>query len=215
MELRLDQLSVMLDGRMLIRPVTLSAGPGEIVTLMGPSGSGKSSILSAIAGDLGPPFSVTGQVRLGEADLSHLPPERRSIGRLFQDDLLFPHLTVSENLLFGMPRGARGERMGRAERALADAGLKGLGDRPPHTLSGGQRARVALLRALLAEPRAMLLDEPFSRLDAELKSQIRDVVFTNVMTRGIPCLLVTHDRADAPAGGLIYRITREGDVVRD
>jgi len=94
-------------------------------------------------------------------------PERRRIGRLFQDDLLFPHLTVAENLAFGMPRGPRYERLRKIEAALAESGLEGLGGRPPHTLSGGQRARVALMRALLAEPRAMLLDEPFNKLDAE------------------------------------------------
>ncbi len=203
MALKLDDVSIRLGGRALIEPFSLSIAAGETVTLMGPSGSGKSTLLSFIAGDLEPPFEASGRLSLDGADLAPLPPERRRIGRLFQDDLLFPHLTVAENLAFGMVRENRAGKATRIAAALAEAGLEGLGSRPPHTLSGGQRARVALLRALLAGPRAMLLDEPFNKLDQELRAAFRGFVFGHIAAEGIPCLMVTHDAADVPEKGRV------------
>ena len=213
MALSLAQVSISLNGRPLIAPFSLDIAPGATVTLMGPSGAGKSTLLAFIAGDLDNPFTAAGHVVLDGAMLDGVPPERRRIGRLFQDDLLFPHLTVAENLAFGMPRGPRLERQRMIEAALAGAGLEGLDDRPPHTLSGGQRARVALMRALLAGPRAMLLDEPFNKLDAERRAAMRDFVFRHISATGIPCLMVTHDRADAPPNGRVLRL--DGTQVRD
>ncbi|MEI7598187.1 MAG: ATP-binding cassette domain-containing protein [Aestuariivirga sp.] len=201
MALRLETVSIRIGGQPLIAPVSLIVAPGETVTLMGASGSGKSTLLSFIAGDLTSPFTTSGNVSLDGNSLDGLPPETRRIGRLFQDDLLFPHLTVAENLLFGMPRGPRPERLAKVEAALAEAELSGFGDRPPHTLSGGQRARVSLMRALVAEPHAMLLDEPFNKLDAELRQSLRSFVFEHIAARRIPCLMVTHDMADVPANG--------------
>jgi putative thiamine transport system ATP-binding protein len=195
----------------LIRPFSLRVEPSETVTLMGPSGAGKSALLAFIAGDLAIPFTASGTVILDGASLDGLPPERRRVGRLFQDDLLFPHLTVMENLLFGMPRGPAAERVAKAEAALAEAGLEGFAPRPPHTLSGGQRARVALLRALLAEPRAMLLDEPFGKLDAPLRQAMRDFVFRHIASRRVPCLMVTHDAADVPGNGRVV-LLKDGEV---
>jgi putative thiamine transport system ATP-binding protein len=203
MALNLRNVSIGLPPRILLQSFSLDVKSGEIVTLMGPSGSGKSTLLAFIAGDLEPPFEATGDVSLEGAPLGGLPPERRRIGRLFQDDLLFPHLTVAENIAFGMPRRGRRTRASNVETALAEAGLAGFGGRPPHTLSGGQRARVALMRALVAEPRAMLLDEPFNKLDAELRAAMRDFVFGHIAERGIPCLMVTHDAADAPEKGRV------------
>ena len=110
MALVLQTIAITLHGGVLIRPFNLSIAEGEVVTLMGPSGSGKSSLLSLIAGDLAAPFAASGKVILDGIDLDGCPPETRRIGRLFQDDLLFPHLTVAGNLLFGMPRGNRIER---------------------------------------------------------------------------------------------------------
>ncbi len=211
MALRLEEVSISLAGRPLIAPLSLAVAPGETVTLMGASGAGKSTLLAFIAGDLDNPFAATGCVSLDGIALNGLPPERRRIGRLFQDDLLFPHLTVSENLLFGMPRGARPERLAKVEAALAEAELVGLGDRPPHTLSGGQRARVALMRALVAEPHAMLLDEPFNKLDAELRQTMRSFVFEHIAARRIPCLMVTHDAGDVPAKGRLL-LLKDGTV---
>ena len=188
--------------------VSLTAAPCEITTLMGPSGSGKSSILAAITGTLPEGLSATGDVLLGTQNLAALPAWKRRIGILFQDDLLFPHLSVGSNLALGLVLGGtRAERRGRVGKALAEVGLEGFADRDPATLSGGQKARVALMRVLLSEPRALLLDEPFGSLDAELRSQIRTLVFDHARSRGIPTLLVTHDPQDAEAaGGPVIRL---------
>jgi putative thiamine transport system ATP-binding protein len=142
-------------------------------------------------------------VLLNGRDVTRLAPEARGIGVLFQEALLFPHLSVGDNLAFGLGARLRGRAARRAavEEALAQAGLAGFHDRDPATLSGGQKARAALLRTLLAEPQALLLDEPFSRLDAGLRDDIRQFVFARVAERGIPALLVTHDEADAGAAG--------------
>jgi putative thiamine transport system ATP-binding protein len=201
--LRLDGVHVGIDGRTLIGPLDLTVAPGECVTLMGRSGCGKSTLLAWLAGTLDPAFDRGGRVRIGETDLTELPPERRRVGMLFQDDLLFPHLSIGGNLAFALPPAVRGrrERRARVEQALAEADLQGFADRDPATLSGGQRARAALMRTLLAEPRALLLDEPFNKLDAQLRDGIRSFVFQHVRERGLPMLLVTHDQADATAAG--------------
>jgi len=196
----------------LIRSLSLEVAPGETVTLMGPSGAGKSSLLSFIGGDLGSAFTTAGIATLNGTLLNGLAPERRQVARLFQDDLLFPHMTVAENLLFAIPKMPQPERLGRMRAALAAAGLDGFEERPPHTLSGGQRARVALMRALLSEPRAILLDEPFGRLDQELRQSIRDYTFGQIAERRIPALLVSHDRSDVPPGGRIFIISNDGNV---
>ncbi|MCQ8782255.1 ATP-binding cassette domain-containing protein [Mangrovibrevibacter kandeliae] len=200
--LALDQLSIALGDRTLL-VVDHPVGPGEVLTVMGPSGSGKSTLLAHVGGFLDPAFRARGTVRLDGQDLAPLPPERRRVGLLFQDALLFPHLSVGENLLFGLHPKLKGRAARRAavEAALAEVELAGFFDRDPATLSGGQQARVALQRSLLAEPRALLLDEPFSRLDAALKSSVRALVFDAVRRRAIPAILVTHDPADAEAAG--------------
>jgi putative thiamine transport system ATP-binding protein len=211
----LDRVSLGLAGREpLIRDLSLAAAPGEIVTLMGPSGSGKSSLLAWLTGTLGTVFRADGRVWVDGAEVTRLPPERRRIGILFQDDLLFPHMTVAENLAYALPRAVR-DRRTRRERiaeALADAQLSGFEDRDPATLSGGQRARISVLRTLLAEPKALLLDEPFSRLDQSLRGQFRRFVFDHARARALPVLLVSHDPADAnAAGGVVIEI----DPVRE
>ena len=191
--------TILAGGRPLFAPLTLEVPPGVAVTVMGPSGVGKSSLLAWACGTLDPALIGAGRVLLGGADMTGLSADRRRIGILFQDDLLFPHLSVGGNLAFGMAPGP-----GRRERiaaALADAELPGMQHRDPTTLSGGQRARVSLMRALLARPRALLLDEPFSRLDAALRDRFRRFVFTQARTAGLPVLLVTHDPEDAAAAG--------------
>lgn len=198
--LEIEGLTIRIGGRVLVEDLSLSVAPGAIVTLMGPSGSGKSTILAHICGTLHRQFEVAGAVRLAGRDLTLLRPEQRRVGILFQDALLFPHLSVGENLAFGLPPGlTRTERRRRVEMALEDAELDGLANRDPATLSGGQKARAALMRTLLAEPRALLLDEPFSRLDAALRDKIRHFVFDHAREAGLPTLLVTHDAADAKA----------------
>ena len=187
----------------LVQGLRWSVPAGEILTLMGPSGSGKSAVLSAIAGTLGQvsegqlPLQFVGRVQLGKRDVTQCPTHQRGIGLVFQDALLFPHMSVAENLLFAVPLGLpKPERQARVHQALQEADLVGMGPRDPSTLSGGQRARVALMRALLAEPKALLLDEPFSQLDAPLRTQLRPWVFAHVRERQIPVVLVTHDAQD-------------------
>jgi putative thiamine transport system ATP-binding protein len=176
---------------------------------MGPSGCGKSSLLAALAGVLPPrgPIRLEGEIRLDERLLTPLPPQARRIGMLFQDDLLFAHMTVAENLMFGMPATLKGlaTRRAAALAALAQVALADQADKLPGALSGGQKARVSLLRALLAEPQALLLDEPFSRLDKPLRAAFRTLVFERLKARGIPAILVTHDEKDAP--GTILDLT--------
>ena len=187
----------------LFAPLSLSISAGQIVTVMGPSGIGKSTLVDLVGGHLAHGFRTSGRVELDGHDITVTPAEARSIGILFQDAVLFPHLCVGDNLAFGLASHVKGRGVRRAavEAALAQAGLSGLYDRDPATLSGGQRARAALMRALLAEPKALLLDEPFSKLDAALRTEIRGFVFSHIRARAIPAMLVTHDDGDAAAAG--------------
>lgn len=204
MSLDLDRLSIRYrGGAPLFPPLTFSVPAGTIVTVIGPSGIGKSTLLDAIGGHLAHGFSLEGGLSLNGTDLCGLPAEKRQVGLLFQDALLFPHLSVADNLAFGLPSHVRGRAARRAAvaQALAQADLAGLGGRDPATLSGGQKARAALMRTLLAEPAALLLDEPFSKLDAGLRAEMRQFTFEHVRARNIPALMVTHDPGDAEAAG--------------
>lgn len=205
--LTLQDLAVTLDGKAMLR-LSAHVPPGEVLSVMGPSGAGKSTLLAAVMGTLAPPFAVTGRVLLDGRDLTHLPPEARGIGILFQDPLLFAHLSVGANLAFGLPRTVRGrDRAQAVDAALQEVGLEGFAPRDPATLSGGQRVRVALMRTLLAAPGALLLDEPFSSLDADRRAQIRALVFDRARAAGLPVLMVTHDPQDAgAAGGPVLRL---------
>ncbi|CAJ1816570.1 ATP-binding cassette domain-containing protein [Aeromonas jandaei] len=202
-------LRLYLEENQLFSLPALQVAPGEVLTLMGPSGCGKSSLLAALAGVLpaSGPIRLEGDVTFGERRLTHLPPQARRIGMLFQDDLLFDHLTVAENLMFGMPASVKGHRARRekAVATLAQVDLTSQADKLPGALSGGQKARVSLLRALLAEPEALLLDEPFSRLDKPLRAAFRELVFAQIKALAIPAILVTHDEEDAP--GTILQLT--------
>lgn len=197
--------------RVLVRDLSASVGAGEVLAVMGESGSGKSSLLAFLCGTLPAGLRARGRVRLGGRDITTLPVAERRVGILFQDDLLFPHMSVLDNLLFALPAGSRAGRVARAEAALAEAGLAGSGPHWPHTLSGGQRARVSVLRAMLAQPQALLLDEPFSRLDAALRERFRAFVFAGIRQQGIPAVLVTHDPQDVPAGAQVIRLNAEPD----
>jgi putative thiamine transport system ATP-binding protein len=210
--LELDQVQISVQQRALVRGLSASIAPGEVLAVMGASGSGKSSLLAWIAGTLEPPFEARGRLTLDGVDLTDLPIQQRRIGLLFQDDLLFPHFSVRDNLLFGLPAGLRAERVAAADTALAEAGLGGFGERMPASLSGGQRSRVSLLRTLLAEPRAVLLDEPFSKLDATLRAQMRDFTFGLLRARGVPTVLVTHDAADVPPSAQRISLDTAADV---
>ena len=208
--LELVDIALAAPGRTLVRGLSARVGAGEVLAVMGESGSGKSSLLAWLCGTLAPGLAASGTVRLDGREIQDLPTVQRRVGILFQDDLLFPHLSVHGNLLFALPAGERAARLVRAEAALAGAGLAGYGPRLPHTLSGGQRARVSVLRALLAEPRALLLDEPFSRLDLPLRERFRAFVFERLRTMGIPAVLVTHDAHDIPPGAQRIDLAGEG-----
>lgn len=207
--LEIRALRIVRDRQILIDGLDLKVAAGEVTTLMGVSGSGKSTLLNWAIGALDPVFSVQGELWLNGARRDQLPVEARRIGILFQDDLLFPHLSVGQNLAFALPASVAGKtaRRVRVEQALADVGLAGFHDRDPATLSGGQKARISVLRALLAEPEALLLDEPFSKLDAVLRGQFRAFVFERVARLGIPTLLVTHDPDDVPPGGKVVELS--------
>ncbi|MGB1301351.1 MAG: ATP-binding cassette domain-containing protein [Pseudoalteromonas tetraodonis] len=172
---------------------------GEILTIMGPSGSGKSSLLNWLTGTLPSGFSANGEVWLNGKNINNLPAHLRHIGVLYQDALLFSHLSVSGNIAFAMPKGNKKQRLEKIEHALEQVGLKGMANRHPDNLSGGQQARVALLRMLLSEPKAILLDEPFSKLDTQLRVDTRELVFSQIREHKLPAIMVTHDHSDAEA----------------
>jgi putative thiamine transport system ATP-binding protein len=195
----LEEIRISLDGRMLLA-IDAEIGAGEVFTVMGPSGVGKSTLLAAVAGFIDPVFDIVGRVLLDGEDITGLEAEERHVGLLFQDALLFPHLSIGGNLAFGLA-GRHRDRQQRIDLALDEIGLAGFADRDPATLSGGERSRVALMRLLLSEPRAVLLDEPFSKLDAALRQDMRELVFGRLRAAGLPAILVTHDAADAEAAG--------------
>lgn len=199
MSLILENIVISLNGQPLITDLSCRVDAGDVVSILGPSGCGKSSLLNMICGTLPSSFSYSGRIILNGKDVTSSPPHQRQIGLQFQDHLLFPHMTVGENLAFALPRHyRRAERAQRVEQALADCQLTGFARHNPAQLSGGQTARISLMRTLLSQPGALLLDEPFARLDATLRSNFRHFVFAQVRTLGIPALMVTHDEQDIP-----------------
>lgn len=170
---------------------------GEIRLLQGPSGCGKSTLLEIISGTHVAGVTWSGDIRLDGSDIGRVRAHQRAVGMMYQDALLFPHLSVGDNLAFGLTASIQRKDRHRAiQDALASASLVGFGDRDPASLSGGQAARVALLRALLAQPRALLMDEAFSRLDSDLRDEFGRFVLDQVEKRQISALLVSHDLAD-------------------
>lgn len=190
----------------LVENVNLTIQQGEVMSLMGPSGCGKSTLLSVIAGHLSHEFTAQGDIFLDKQSIMQTQPHKRQIGILFQDDLLFPHLNIWENIAFALPNKIKGrERKKQAMACLEQIKLENLAESMPHSISGGQRARVSLLRMLQAQPKAVLLDEPFSKLDMELRGNFRAWVFEQLRQANIPTLMVTHDQADVPEGGQLIQ----------
>jgi len=182
-----------------VEDLSLTARRGEILALLGPSGCGKTTALRLIAGMEKPD---QGSVTVGGQTVAHsgifVPPERRSVGMVFQDYALFPHLTVAQNVAFGLHRRTpKNEVTAHVDRMLGLVGLRGLGGRMPHALSGGQQQRVALARALAPGPTVLLLDEPFSNLDARLRNSLRREVRAILRQAGTCSIFVTHDQAEA------------------
>jgi len=186
------------DGQPLLAGVGLQVAAGETVALLGASGSGKSTLLKIAAGL---ESAEQGQVLFDGMDISNWPPERRGFALMFQDFALFPHLNVQDNVAFGLVEQGMGRSQARdhARVMLARFGLAGQSHARVWTLSGGEQQRVALARALITRPRALLLDEPFSALDAELRQQLRDEFRQRIAEAGMCALLVTHDEAEAQA----------------
>ncbi|MBX3491603.1 MAG: ABC transporter ATP-binding protein [Parvibaculum sp.] len=178
--------------------VSLEARAGEILCLLGPSGSGKTTLLRLAAGL---EILQEGSIDLGGAVLAMpgraLPPEKRPFGMVFQDNALFPHLTVAENIAFGLSRRPKEEQARIVAQRLAAVGLSGFEPRYPHTLSGGQQQRVALARALAPEPAAMLLDEPFASVDVTRRRSLREEARRTLKSAGVITLVVTHDPVEA------------------
>lgn len=180
----------------LLQDVNLQVARGQTVALLGPSGSGKSTLLKIIAG-LELPES--GSVWLDGQDISAWPPERRRLALMFQDYVLFPHLNVQDNVAFGLVEQGvpRAQARERANDLLQRFGMVGRGSDLVATLSGGEQQRVALARALITQPRALLLDEPFSALDAERRDSLRAEFAQRIAEHGMRAVLVTHDEAEA------------------
>lgn len=204
----LKHVSIQLENRLLLT-LDHKIEPGTVLTVMGESGSGKSSLLDFIAGFLKPDFTASGQVLLNGKEITNLIPQDRHVGLMFQSPLLFPHMSVLQNLMFAIPSHVKNKSRRRelAKTALQDVGLSGMGDKDPAKLSGGQQTRIALMRTLLAEPEALLLDEPFSSLDQSRRAEVRELVFSIAQERHLPVLLVSHDEEDAAAArGPIFRL---------
>ncbi|GAB1532546.1 MULTISPECIES: ABC transporter ATP-binding protein [Brevibacillus] len=194
----------------VIRDFSLQMEQGEVVGLLGNSGCGKSTLLRLIAGLESPKsgrIQIDGKVLVDQGEF--VEPEQRGIGMIFQDYALFPHLTVEQNILFGLHRLSKAERIVRLKEMLVLVQLEGYGKRYPHELSGGQQQRVAFARALAPRPAILLMDEPFSNLDAELKTKIRDDLKQMLRAAKMTSILVTHDKADAETiCDRIIRMTR-------
>lgn len=195
--LNIESFCLSLNCQCLLKDFNLQVADGEIITIMGPSGCGKSSFLAALAGTLDRQFSCTGSVTLAGKAILNLPQAQREVGILFQDDLLFPHFNVAENLRYALAASQQKRADVIIAQALEEAAMAGYQLRDIASLSGGQRARVSVLRSLLAEPKLLLLDEPFSKLDKPLRQQFRAFVKANIEALAIPAILVTHDPEDA------------------
>ena len=185
-------------GRLLVQGINLQVAAGEILALLGPSGSGKSTLLKIAAGLQAPD---AGSVWFDGQDITPLPPEQRRFALMFQDFALFPHLNVQDNVAFGLIEQRLGKREARVQslQMLGVFGLAEFARRKVWDLSGGEQQRVALARALITGPRALLLDEPFSALDADLRVALRDEFRARIKAAGMATLLVTHDETEARA----------------
>jgi iron(III) transport system ATP-binding protein len=193
--------------------LSLSVREGEILALLGPSGCGKTTLLRLLAGFERPDggeIHIAGELAAGPGRV--VPPERRGVGMVFQDYALFPHLSVADNVGFGLDRLPKDRRRAETEAALERVGLAGYSRRYPHELSGGERQRVALARALAPRPVVVLLDEPFSSLDADRRVQVREDVRAILSACGATAVFVTHDQEEALFMGDRLAVMRQGRV---
>ncbi len=207
-----DAVTKSFDGSRVLSEVSLSVPRGKTLALLGPSGSGKTTLLRIIAGLETPD---AGRVRIDDEVLTDgsriVAPERRNVGLVFQDGALFPHLSVGDNVGYGLPRS---DRPTKVATALEMVDLAGFENRKPHTLSGGQARRVAIARALAPEPRVLLLDEPFSNLDTELRVRVRADVARLLTEVGITAVFVTHDQEEAFVVGEEVAVMNRGTLIQ-
>lgn len=207
MKLEVKKLSLSVAGTSLVSDLSFTVSEGQVLVFMGPSGCGKSSILDVLCGTLARNFQSSGTIILDNKNITHTPSHQRGIALQPQNHLLFPHLSVGENLAFGIPSSySRSQRKQKIEQALNECQLPGFDKNNPLTLSGGQRARISLMRTLLSQPKVLLLDEPFSKLDQALRQQFREFVFQRVSELSIPVIMVTHDSADIPDASEIIKL---------
>ncbi|REG81819.1 ABC transporter ATP-binding protein [Marinomonas pollencensis] len=212
-ELNIRQLSVGYHGQAVVHEVSFDLTAGQIGCLLGPSGCGKSTLLRAIAG-----FEsvLSGAILLNGEQISSvdylLPPEQRQIGMVFQDIALFPHLTIAENIAFGLKDKDKSAQLARVNELLELIGLPGFGARYPHSLSGGQQQRVALARAMAPKPKLLLMDEPFSGLDAKLREELVPDIRNILKHEGMSAILVTHDQMEAFAMADMIAVMASGEI---
>ncbi|QUX96120.1 ABC transporter ATP-binding protein [Marinomonas sp. CT5] len=198
--LRVNAFSLSLGDKTLIDELSFEIANGQVLSIMGPSGIGKSSLLHFLSGSLSPNLHTKGEAFLNGEDLLSKSIQDRKVGLLQQMPLLFPHMSIIENLMFAIPADIhKQERTHMALNALEKLGIPDKANALPNELSGGQQARVALLRTLLSKPDYLLLDEPFSKLDPALRRDVRTFVLSEIQKANIPALLVTHDPEDAKA----------------
>ncbi|MDQ2078288.1 ABC transporter ATP-binding protein [Marinimicrobium sp. ABcell2] len=201
------------EGENVVEDFSFVLNEGDIACLLGPSGCGKTTVLRAIAGFVQP---TAGAIALRSQTIASagfsLPPEKRRVGMVFQDYALFPHLNVCDNLTFGLRGKSPREKERVCEELLALVKLQGLGHRFPHELSGGQQQRIALARALAPEPSLLLMDEPFSSLDVELRRSLALEVRRILKARGMTAILVTHDQEEAFAVADRIGVVNEGHI---
>ncbi|NRG23132.1 ABC transporter ATP-binding protein, partial [Klebsiella michiganensis] len=192
----LDALRVSYHGNVVLKPLTLTIEPGEVLALIGPSGSGKTTVLRAIAGFVQP---AGGRILLGDTDITHLPPYQRGLGMVVQNYALFPHMKVEDNVAFGLraQKQPKAQIAERVQEALKIVGMADYASRYPHQLSGGQQQRVAIARAIAVRPRVLLLDEPLSALDAQIRhNMVEEIARLHRELPELTILYVTHDQTE-------------------